>query len=111
MKLITDAQREQMLKNGKQSRYCDTGIDHFPVVRLFTPDGACTWLLSEIDPNDPDLAFGLCDLGMGCPELGYVSLSELAGVRGGLGLPIERDLYFKPTKRLTAYASEAYIVR
>ena len=54
--------------------------------------------LTEIDPEDPDIAFGLCDLGMGCPELGSVSLSELESVRGKLGLPIERDLHFTPTK-------------
>jgi hypothetical protein len=29
-------------------------------------------------------------------ELGYFSLSELETVRGPLGLPIERDLSFKP---------------
>ena len=29
-------------------------------------------------------------------ELGYFSLSELESVRGPLGLPIERDLYFEP---------------
>jgi hypothetical protein len=36
-----------------------------------------TKLLTEIDPGDDDTAFGLCDLGLGCPEVGYVSLSEL----------------------------------
>lgn len=30
-------------------------------------------------------------------ELGYFALSELEQVRGPLGLPIERDLHFKPT--------------
>jgi integrase len=44
----------------------------------------------ELDSDG--LAFGLCDLGMGEPELGYVSLTELRTVRGKLGLPIERDL-------------------
>ena len=29
-------------------------------------------------------------------ELGYWSLAELEQVRGPLGLPIERDLYFEP---------------
>ncbi len=43
-------------------------------------------LLTEIDPDDHDHAFGLCDLGMGMPELGWVSLQELATVRGKLGL-------------------------
>ncbi len=29
-------------------------------------------------------------------ELGYFSLRELESVRGALGLPIERDLYWRP---------------
>ena len=31
-------------------------------------------------------------------ELGYFSLSELKSVRGKFGLPVERDLYFQPTR-------------
>jgi len=108
MKLLTDDQRRKLINNGRASRYYDGGIDPLPVVKLFTPDGACTWLLSEIDPNDHDLAFGLCDLGMGCPELGYVSLSELASVRGRLGLPVERDRYFKANRTISAYAQAAH---
>lgn len=64
-------------------------------------------LPDEIDPDDTDRCFGLCDLGMGCPELGYVSLTELASVRGPLGLRIERDLHFVPAKPIAAYAYEA----
>jgi hypothetical protein len=44
---------------------------------------------------------------MGCPELGYVSLTELHSVRGKLGLPIERDLHFDADKTISAYADEA----
>ena len=94
MKLITTAQREQMLTNGRLTAQGKT-IDPHPVVKLFTPDGAATWLLTELDPGAPDIAFGLCDLGMGSPELGYVSLSELASVRGRFGLAVERDLHFQ----------------
>ncbi len=47
---------------------------------------------SEIDPMDTDRAFGLCDLRLGSPELGYVSLKELATASGQLGFPIEREL-------------------
>jgi Protein of unknown function (DUF2958) len=54
-----------------------------------------------------DLAFGLCDLGLVCPELGYVSLTELRSVRGKLGLPIECDLHFEADKPTSAYADEA----
>lgn len=77
------------------------------MVKLFTPDAGATWLLTEIDPDDHDHAFGLCDLGLGMPELGWVSLQELATVRGRLGLPIERDLHFRAEKRLSAYARDA----
>jgi hypothetical protein len=30
-------------------------------------------------------------------EFGYISLKELETVRGPMGLPIERDLHWKPT--------------
>jgi len=75
-------------------------------VHPITPDAQCTWLLTEIDEGT-DLAFGLCDLGLGYPELGYVSINELRTVRGKLGLPIERDLHFEADKPISAYADEA----
>jgi hypothetical protein len=78
--------------------------DHMPAlgtevkmatVKLFNPTGAGTWYISEYDPTDR-LAFGVSDLGMGCAELGYISMAELVEFRGRLGLPIERDLHFTP---------------
>lgn len=105
-KLITDAQRAQLLANGRRTIE-NEDFDPLPVVKLFTPDASATWLLTEIDPDDEDHAFGLCDLGQGFPELGYVSLAELQSVRGRLGLPIERDLHFEADKTISAYAREA----
>ena len=110
MELITKPQIEQLLANGRAQRAAADqnagALDFKPVVKLFTPDAQCTWLLTELDPDD-GLAFGLCDLGLGCPELGYVSLEELATVRGKLGLPIERDRHFIANKTISAYAEEA----
>lgn len=110
MQLLTQDLRNKLLANGRQQlplRGTGGEIDFGPVVKLFTPDAGATWLLTEIDPEDPDIAFGLCDLGLGCPEIGSVSLSELAEVRGRLGLPVERDRHFKPNRTLSAYADEA----
>jgi hypothetical protein len=104
--LIADEQRFLLLANGRESLQ-NPDFDPAPVVKLFTPDAGATWLLTEVDPDDDDHAFGLCDLGLGMPELGWVSLQELSTVRGRLGLPIERDLHFCAEKRLTAYAREA----
>ena len=112
MKLLTKSIPEQLLRNGK-IRYAldeqgEADPDFLPVVKLFTPDAACTWLLTELDPEDPDIAFGLCDLGMQCPELGSVRISELESVRGRLGLPVERDRYFSPQHTLSVYARAAW---
>ena len=111
MKLLTQEIKARLLDNGRKNaeRIADDGntIDFEPVVKLFTPDAGATWLLTEIKPDDQDIAFGLCDLGLGCPELGNVSLLEIAGIRGKLGLPVERDLHFRATQPLSAYAEEA----
>ncbi len=110
MQLLTQDLRDLLLANDRQQlplRGTDNEIDFVPVVKLFTPDANATWLLTEIDPEDPDIAFGLCDLGFGCPELGSVSLREIAAVRGRLGLPVERDLHFRANRTLSEYADEA----
>ena len=93
--LINPEQRAELFANGARAN-AGQDTDPAPVVKLFTPDADATWLLCELDPDDPDLAFGLCDLGHGTPELGHVLISEIAAVRGRLGLPVERDLYFTP---------------
>ncbi len=87
------------------------GDDTRPAVKLFTPDAQATWLIADMDPGDPDRLFGLCDLGLGFPELGYVSLGELSRLRGPTGLPVERDLYFEPDRTLGEYAAEARSLR
>ena len=99
--LFTDEQRFLLLANGREL-HLNPDFDPAPVVKLFTPDAGrrtpdagATWLLTEIDPDDHDHAFGLCDLGMGMPELGWVSLQELATVRG------------KPTRRQVRRCSSA----
>jgi hypothetical protein len=104
MKLFTKAQYELLIKQGTNQ---DGSKDHIPVVKWFTPDANCTWLISEIDPNQQDIAFGLCDLGLGMPELGYVSISEIREVRGRFGLPVERDLHFRPVAPLSIYSEAA----
>lgn len=104
--LITKPQCLKLLANG-QAHADGQEIDPVPVVKLFTPDAQATWLLTELDPSDGDTAFGLCDLGLGMPELGYVRLSELSTIRGPLNLPVERDLYFEATRTLSEYAALA----
>lgn len=103
MKLITKEQERKLLRNGQ-----NRDQDHEPVVKIFNPYGKATWLLNELDPDNPDHGFGLCDLGQGCPELGYVSISELTSMRHPqLGMGLERDRHFKATAPLSAYTKAA----
>jgi hypothetical protein len=74
-----------------------------PVVKLFNPVGAATWLATEL-ADDGDTLFGLADLGFGCPELGCFSLSEIASTRLPYGLQIERDLGFASTHPVSVWA-------
>jgi hypothetical protein len=89
MDLMPDDIRARLLANGATPEE----TDHLPVVKYFDPCGAATWIITGLMPPEdrgegegaePDILFGLCDLGMGCPELGYVSLSELRSVTAGL---------------------------
>jgi hypothetical protein len=111
MKLFKDGQLRRLLENGKANvaRIAKDGntFDFRPVVKLFCPWGGATWLLTEIDPENPNIAFGLCDFGIGSPEIGSVSLAELSSVRGPGGHGIERDMYFKADRSLETYAEEA----
>jgi|SRR5581483_12098829 len=60
--------------------------------KLFHPVSNWTWYVVEYDGND--ICFGLV-VGHET-ELGYFSLEELSTVGDGLGIGIERDLYFQP---------------
>jgi hypothetical protein len=102
--LIPDDLRARLIENGRIAEERE-GFDPFPVVKLFTPDAAATWLITEASEElDGDLwLFGLCDLGLGSRELSYVMLSEIEDVRGALGQPVERDLYLKAEHRLSLY--------
>lgn len=103
MSLFTPAQRDQLIANhntnAKTIAVDGSTTDFKPVVKLFS--GAATWLLTELDPKY-NIAFGLCDLGMGFPELGDVSVDELESVGS-----IERDKWFVTTQPLSVFTENA----
>ena len=112
MKLILEEHKKKLKANWPRS-----GKEP-PVLKIFNPAGASTWLIHSMDPRDEDTLFGLCDHGFGFPELGYVSLSELQEVHPKvritinsrtLEMPIflERDKHFEPTHSLAVYAAAA----
>jgi len=109
MKLLTQEIRKQLpplyaqeAKGGKAIAY----------LKLFTPDSGFTWWITEGSPvkdeSGVEVDYHFFALVEGqCRELGYVSLKELEEVRGPMGLPIERDLHWKP-KTLEEIAPEMF---
>ena len=88
-KLLDNKSRDKLLPlyGGEE-----VGLEAKAQVKFFTPDSNWTWYATEFDGED--IFFGVV-IGFEI-ELGYFSLSELDSVKGPLGLPIERDLYFEP---------------
>jgi len=101
MKLLT---KSDMRKLERQDPYHPDGpgrelpeSESIVITKFFTPDANWTWYAVSAS-RDPDTGnvqfFGLVDGNY--KELGYFWLSELESVRGPLGLPVERDLYWQP---------------
>ena len=111
MGLLTQEHLRRLLANGrwnknKTVRGLETD-DFRPIAKFFCPWSGAIWLLTELDPDEPDIGFGLCDSGVGKPELGKVRLSELAALCGPGGLHVERDRRFRAVKTLSSYAADA----
>ena len=71
------------------------------VAKFFDPSGRSTWYVFEGSREGADIQFfGFVKsaLGPDCDEMGYFSLRELQSLRGRLGLRMERDAYFQPTR-------------
>ena len=67
-----------------------------PIVYVKFFIGSWTWYATEGEDQDGDYIFFGLVVGHET-EWGYFLLSDLESAHGPLGLPIERDLYFKPT--------------
>jgi hypothetical protein len=106
MMLLTKAIREKLVKNHRENDGKENTVDFKPVVKLFALASPATWLITEMDP-ETNLMFGLCDLGHGFPEIGYVSLDELTELKW-MGIPrVERDRHWTASGTLSEYAKEA----
>tara|TARA_R110002167_G_scaffold85587_1_gene232021 strand:- start:330 stop:632 length:303 start_codon:yes stop_codon:yes gene_type:complete len=92
MKLLTEAIKKALPSLDQQD---GLALEAVAYAKFFTPDANWTWYATEYSPTE-GLFFGLVD-GFE-QELGYFSLSELESIKGSMGLPVERDTSFKPTK-------------
>ena len=94
MKLMTKEIEKKLPKLYSQENVKDPICQ----VKYFTPDSSFTWYITEGEKKGDDWLFFGKTISSFEPEgeLGYVSLNELKSVRGPLGLPVERDMWFTP---------------
>ena len=109
MKLLPKEIRETLPPLYSQDGKGGKAVVH---VKYFTPSSSWTWYATEgepvLDESGKEVDFKFFGLVDGHEkELGYFVLSELEEVRGPMGLPIERDLHFKP-KTLEEIAPEMF---
>lgn len=104
MKLLTEEIKKKLPNLYEQD---GKGGEAVAYVKFFTPDSSWTWYATEGSQEGDDfLFFGLVDGHE--RELGYFSLVELQKAKGPMGLPIERDLYWKP-KTLREISPELFL--
>ncbi len=94
-----------VLRRLPQLRAQEEVPDPIVAVKFFTPDAQWTWYATEGSPEGEDFMFFGFVVGE-FPEWGYFALSELLSIRGGLGLPVERDLYLEPMPLTAALRSD-----
>lgn len=91
MKLLTKTLRKKLPPLNATANEPDPMV----ICKFFYPDFSWTWFAIEYDGDD--IFFGLVD-GL-VVELGFFSKNKLeVNNPGVLGLPIERDKYFKPSR-------------
>ena len=96
MKVFTEEIKKQL---EKYPLYSQDGKkkEAVAVVKLFLPQGAWTWYVMEANLETGEL-YGIVVSSSDEVEYGYFTIRQLESVRTRLGLGIERDTAFEPTK-------------
>ena len=94
MQLLTPELCDQLPRLYAQELQADPMVH----LKFFTPDAGWTWYVTEGEREESgDVRFFGYVVGLES-EWGYFMLSDLESVRGPLGLSIERDVQFAPSR-------------
>lgn len=103
--LITPEQRRQLRKNGAPDKH---DLDHYPVVKLHIPVYRCILLLTELDPKQPLMGYGLLDNGRERPDVTDIDIRDIQEHAETLMWPLTADTSFEAQYPISVYAQAAW---
>lgn len=74
MGVLTEEQIDRLIEN---SHAPELKLDKVPVVHLVAYNLNYRWILTELDEDDEDVAYGLIDMNDNNPHVGYVRISDI----------------------------------
>lgn len=106
--LFTKHDLKLLHKNGEAS-LARKG-QHMPALKIFNPHGPGLWLISELDPSEPDHLYALFETYNRKPCLGWISREHLEDCRVQYSnhyVPLQSDRTFEPKATIDIYARAA----
>jgi len=102
MQLFLSNHYDRLRDNGRLSQQ---GLDHYPVTKLILPGTGCTWLLTEIRPEQNSrFAYGIADYGYNSIHQGYINLEAVFAMSDPVfGERVKEDLTFRTKYPISAY--------
>jgi len=68
------------------------------IVKMHFFIGGSDWYIFEYDGEDLFFGYVILNGNTDMAEAGYISLSELKGIKVGFGLEVDRDMHWTPIK-------------
>lgn len=104
LETFTNEQKKVLFKNGKGA---NSGKNHIPVVELKVGKLGYRFLITELDPQEPQYAFGLCDYNTDL-QIGLVNLLDLERKATEKGAKLEIRSAFTGKYNLAVYCKAAF---
>lgn len=104
--LLTKEQIEKLKQIGLSEKENEEQV---PLVMLHLANKDAYWLFSCIVSGTEQMAYGIFEIGLGSPELGYFDLRDIDDLKFTSGVAIENDLEFKGEHSLIKYAEIAHM--
>jgi len=82
-------------------------MDHIPGAKLYIPMSGLTWLVTELNPNNPTKGFALIDDGNGVVTFDEIDIDDIIRLAVSKANHVKRDPYFSGKYPIRTYLNAA----